>query len=195
MLAVQGVQKRHAGLCRVVWAARPAAPTSLPAPQPGTPPGFGRPELLAHTLPPPRPARSPLAPHLRVQPRSCRATDAPDEPCRAGPLKSRPANRPGAAGAVPSPRAGGGGPRPERKGKRRAGGRQQPARWRGPAGKRAAPGWVCLSRVPETRPGSRGAGDQRGRLGRSAWTWSATGRRGERSLRPTAALSRGPGPP
>ena len=78
------------------------------------------------------------------------------------------ASRPGAAGAVPSRRAGVGGTRPEGRGKRRAGERQRRGRRRGPAGKRAA------------RDGSVSAGfcDPAGELATGAGGWGvAPGRR------------------
>lgn len=70
---------------------------------------------------------APPAPHLHAQPRHTERS-----PRHAGQLQSRRASGPGAAGAAPSPREGGGGTRPDRKGKRRARGRQQPTGHRDP---------------------------------------------------------------
>lgn len=170
------------------WGGRPARGPDFPRP-PARAPRRASASRASRSHPPPSAPR-PLptsAPSLRAQPRRRRA---PDAPRRAGQLESGRPSGPGAAGAAPSRREEGG-TRLGGEGTRSVGGRPQPVRLPGSAGKRAAQGRVARGLL---RP-SPGAGDGRGRPGRSAWTRRATGQRGERPLRSAAAPTRSPRPP
>lgn len=134
------------------------APTFLPILSPELSSELWPAALLDHTLHSLHPSHSL---HLCVQPRRCRVPEAPRRRAvgeRAGrqAIRERRGRCPARAG---------GGTRREGKGKRRAGGRQQPARRWGPAGKRAARGWVYplgfLRPSPESWGRERAARAQR----------------------------------
>lgn len=102
---VQGVQKRRRGLG---W---PTVSTSLPTFSPEVPAGLRPTTLLLHTL------LSPL-PHPLPTSKSSLVAAVHSKHHAAGQLEGGRANRPGAAGAAPSPLEAGGGRREEGRGGR-----------------------------------------------------------------------------
>lgn len=122
-------------------------------PQPRAPLGaLARGAARSHSPPSAPLPLSTSASSLRAQPRRSRVPDAPRR-WAVGERAGRQAIRE-RRGRCPA-RAGGG-TRREGKGKRRAGGRQQPARRWGPAGKRAARGWFSPLGFLRPSPGSWG---------------------------------------